>query len=618
MLNENVIIIKLIKTINLLALVLEQANYFGQSNTSSLPSRKNRRGPVRRSISDASAAAKKTKRNSIFNIFNTNSNTTNTSAVNKKPTNLNEKHAKKVERSKSDVSSRSSSQGSKRDKYRNSIYLNTNNSYNNKTNNYNNSESSDNFLQPVTSTPKKIPLTPITEVNSPSSDVNSRSDYFDGLVEATKANKAKLISRGNIGYTSREDLDFIPSTDNMKSKHSKSLDAMHCSQMPADKPTLTKGAAVDTMIKRLSIERFSPPPVQVIGVGGFSYTNPHNTTPTSPTTILTVNPSLVITPTKHKSLSPPLTTLKSDNDIVYAQVVCNELKNVNGNKIHSKETVHNTIPRKNRHSASPPPNIKTQFQKPISHNNDFVIATASSPIPENGNYRNSVKIIRDYPDNGYGNGRDDIDNSNIGITTYGDEEPIIKPNIRYQIPRYSTTTTITTSNNHNNNNHQYYHNNHNNEFNNSYEMRDTDYNVDISLSNRREILESRIKSRIGGLHTMNNDNNNVIINRIQNTSSSPPTTKRYHKYGSNEIVNRYSPERTHLDLIQPPTTVSQQQHHQQQKHYQENYTDNNTLRKKSYYYNKTPEKVDSGIEVDNVSKSNGKKKPSYISRFNIG
>lgn len=592
-----------------------------------MPSRKNRRGPVRRSISDASAAAKKTKRNSIFNIFNTNSNTTNTSAVNKKPTNLSEKHAKKVERSKSDVSSRSSSQGSKRDKYRNSIHLNTNNSYNNKTNNYNNSES---FLQPVTSTPKKIPLTPITEVNSPSSDVNNRSDYFDGLVEATKANKAKLISRGNIGYTSREDLDLIPSTDNMKSKHSKSLDAMHCSQMPADKPTLTKGAAVDTMIKRLSIERFSPPPVQVIGVGGFSYTNPHNTTtPTSPTTILTtVNPSLVITPTKHKSLSPPLTTLKSDKDIVYAQVVCNDLKNVNGNKIHSKETVHNTIPRKNRHSASPPPNIKTQFQKPISHNNDFVIATASSPIPENGNYRNSVKIIREnYPDNGYGNGRDDIDGNNIGITTYGDEEPIIKPNIRYHIPRYLTTTTITNNNNYNsnnhhdnhntsnnNNNHQYNHNN--NEFNNNnYEMRDTDYNVDISLSNRREILESRIKSRIGGLHTINNDNNNVIINRIQNTSSSPPTTKRYHKYGSNEIVNRYSPERTHLDFIQPTATVSQQQ---QQKHYQEDYTDNNTLRKKSYHYNKTHDKVDSGIEVDSVIKSNGKKKPSYISRFKIG
>lgn len=599
-----------------------------------MPSRKNRRGPVRRSISDASAAAKKTKRNSIFNIFNTNSNTTNTSAVNKKPTNLSEKHAKKVERSKSDVSSRSSSQGSKRDKYRNSIHLNTNNSYNNRTNNYNitNSDGSESFMQPVTSTPKKIPLTPITEVNSPSSDVNSRSDYFDGLVEATKANKAKLISRGNIGYTSREDLDLIPSTDNMKSKHSKSLDAMHCSQMPADKPTLTKGAAVDTMIKRLSIERFSPPPVQVIGVGGFSYTNPHNTTtPTSPTSILTtVNSSSVITPTKHKSLSPLLTTLKNDNDIVYAQVVCNDLKNVNGNKIHSKETVHNTIPRKNRHSASPPPNIKTQFQKPISHNNDFVIATASSPIPENGNYRNSVKIIREnYPDNGYGNGRDDIDGNNIGITTYGDEEPIIKPNIRYHIPRYSTTTTITNNNsnnynsnnhheNHNNtsnNNHQYNHNNiHNNEFNNNnYEMRDTDYNVDISLSNRREILESRIKSRIGGLHTINNDNNNVIINRIQNTSSSPPTTKRYHKYGSNEIVNRYSPERSHLDFIQPPITVSQQ------KHYQENYTDNNTLRKKSYYkHNKTPDKVDSEIEVDSVSRSNGKKKPSYISRFNIG
>lgn len=415
-------------------------------------------------------------------------------------------------------------------------------------------------------------------MNTPLLDVNSRSDYFDELDEST--DKSARLTNGK-GFASSEDLDLIPTTDNMSSRYSKSVEAMHSSQMPADKPALTKGAAVNKMVKRLSVEALSPPPV-VMQAGAFSYTNPQ-LSPVSPN---------AYSPTKYKSLSPPLT--KSDqpsSDIVYAQVVCNELKNVDGSKtITSKETVHNTL-KKNLKSASPPPNIKSSkyVEQSIDTVDNFT-TTATSPVKgSNYPYRSSVKIVTGFD-------RDDFDNSLVT-----DDEPIIKPNIRYQIPRYSSSTNI--------NNH---HLDNNDDFDNHNEMRDTDFNGDLTLSSRRAILESRIKSRIGGLHTNNNDSNNTFAqNHIRKASSSPPTTKRYHKYGSNEIINRYSPERSHLDLVHSPSPS-------RERNQSKNYADS-TLRKKSHYYSKHGhnDKGDSGIEVDsNVTKNN--KKNKYISRFNIG
>lgn len=555
------------------ALVLEQANYFG-----SLPHRKNsHRKPIRRSISDAST--KKSKRSSIFNIFNNTSASTNSpSPVNNKKV-TNEKHAtnKKVERSKSDVSSRSSQSG-KREKSRKPIHLKSN-SFNN-----NSSDSSDNNNSFLTSTPKKkVPLSPITEVNSPLSDVNTRTDYFDELLDKSTAEKSRLLTNGK-GFASSEDLDLIPTSDKLSSKYSKSVEAMHSSQMPAEKPALTKGVALNRMIKRLSVETLSPPP-QVIQAGGFSYHNPQ-LSPTSP---------LAYSPTKFKSLSPPLTKSDQPSNIVYAQVVnSNELKNVDGNKtITSKTTVHNTL-KKNRQSASPPPNIKSNnfIEKSVDNVDNFVTkSTALSPPAKGVDYqfRNSVKITTDF----------DRDESNL-VT---DEEPIIKPNIRHQMPRYSSNSNLNNQldNHHDFDNHHHHHHlNHN-------EMRDTDFN-DLTLSNRRKILESRIKSRIGGLHVNNsNDNNNTFSLR---TSSSPPTTaKRFHKYGSNEIINRYSPERNHLNLVHSPSPSNERSQSR-------NYADS-TLLKKSNYYSKHNDKGDSGIEVDNVTRNN-KKNSKHSSRFNIG
>ncbi|XP_053679939.1 microtubule-associated protein futsch [Anopheles nili] len=56
------------------------------------------------------------------------------------------------------------------------------------------------------------------------------------------------------------------------SNTAKSQEALHSSQLPPEKPHLTKGVTVENIVKRLSSERHtSPPPAQIVG-GGFSYT----------------------------------------------------------------------------------------------------------------------------------------------------------------------------------------------------------------------------------------------------------------------------------------------------------------------------------------------------------
>jgi hypothetical protein len=352
---------------------------------------------------------------------------------------------------------------------------------------------------------------------------------------------------------------------------------MHSSQLPVDKLPLTRGMAVDKMVKRLSTERLSPPPVQILQAGAFSYTNP------------------VV-----KSLSPPLQG--APTDVVYAQVVCNETINADGSKtIQSKETVHDTI--KSRQSASPSPRSPTKSnpEKILDHDskNDFL---AKSPSPGSSYpYRNSIKIETEFD-------RDEVDN-NSG-------EPAIRPvNIRHHIPRHSSNTNINYINN--------YHNL-DNEFDQLNEMRDADtFNggVDTSLSSRRKILESRIKSRINGLHfNNNNDSHQHSSNIRKSTSPPPPTIKtllRYDKYGgSNEIVNRYSPERSHHHL----SSSSQERHVSKA-----NYLNGSTLPKKSITTTllSKNEKGDSGIEADNTNgmlmrSGRGRSRKTSSSRFNTG
>jgi hypothetical protein len=383
------------------------------------------------------------------------------------------------------------------------------------------------------------------------------------------------------------------------------METMHSSQMPVEKPSLTRGMAVDKIVKRLSIERLSPPPIQVLQAGGFSYTKP----------------SL-------NSLSPPHPVAlnnnnKNESDVVYAQVVCNETINADGSKaIQSKETVHDTI-KASRQSATPSPllhHIKNkQSDKFIidDRKNDFV-ATAKSPSPVNGRgspYRNSIKIETDYE-------RDEVDNS-AG-------EPIIKPvNIRHHIPRHSSNSNL----NHINYQHQQYHLD--SEFDKLNEMRDADaFNggVDASLSSRRKILESRIRSRIHGLQLNNNNNDSHQYNNNnirKSTSPLPPTTtlynnnNNYNQYGgSNEIMNRYSLERSHPNNTTTTSSSHEHHHHTSKSNYVNGGSSTLSKINVTTTSSKLPknEKGDSGIEADAgvMMKSNRQGRQLNTSRFNIG
>jgi hypothetical protein len=432
------------------ALVIQQVNSFG-----SLPHRKNHsntnsiKKPIRRSKSDASA--KKSKRNSIFNIFNSSANTQqqqpqqqqsiNTTSNVAKANNINNNNKIKVARSKSDVSA------TKRDNYRKTplIKLNTNN--NNNSNEIN--ETSDSAINKLLLLNK--PLTPITEVNTPL--LSERVDYFD----------KPLINHNN--------------NNNKNNTSSNSAeDKMHSSQKPVDKLALTKGLKVDKMVKRLSIEKSASPPLQIIQAGGFSYTNP-----TSPT----------------KNIY--------QSDIVYTQVASNEPKDDDNSNVFNKNDV----------SLS---STATFNRNPTTTNTTTTIV-----------------------------GRDEVDN----FQSATDDEPIIKPNIREQIPRYSSNTNL--NNNHFVSNAKYNNDIYLNNLDKEFDMFDEEFHgVDTNLSARRKTLESRIKSRINGLHHMNNSNSNNgnENNNICHSIASTPTTIKQHHYNNNNnhssIVNgnRYSPERS--------------------------------------------------------------------------
>lgn len=578
-------------------MVLEQVNSFG-----SLPHRKQAyKKPLRRSKSDAST--KKLKRNSIFNFFNSipastnlisTTNNNNGSSTDTKTNDQKIVNNKKVGRSKSDISSQSLRH--KREKYGNKLLINENNNNNSNllsSDSDNNNTSSSLITNSLTR--KKIPLSPITEVQTPLLDDRNCSDYFQAQtnVEGVEDCKNSLNQQQN------------------RAKYlSKSMESMHSSQMPVEKLPLTKHVRVDKIIKRLSVERLSPPPIAVLQAGGFSYTNPQ-LSPKSPTATspnnLTNNTSFNL-----KSMTPPVehshsidtNSLNNSNknnhsNIVYTQVVCND-QNKNA-AIQNNDMVLKTS-RKQSAAASPSYLITKKYDTV-----DF-INTASTADDK------SATTVRKHTVDEFG--RDEIDN----IASTNEEEPIIKANIRKHIPRYSSNTNIDNLiiNNNQQQQQQHQHQNHflDNEFDRLNEMRETDYNngIDATLSSRREILESRIKSRIGGLH-INNDNNH-------HTRSNPPTIHKrtYNKHGSNEFINnRFSPERKHhLDhfnnksssptRVKTSTTTTT------------TYLDDGSMRKNSHHSQKFIDKyTDSGNETDIVVKNNShNSKNRYSSRFNIG
>uniref|UniRef100_A0A182JYK3 Uncharacterized protein n=1 Tax=Anopheles christyi TaxID=43041 RepID=A0A182JYK3_9DIPT len=125
-------------------------------------------------------------------------------------------------------------------------------------------------LRSTVSAKKNDPLTPIIEA--------SPLEYTQQVDPLTVhlARRGRAVSEEPKPSTNRlntpkpgvmETITLLRSSNTAKSQ-----EALHSSQLPPEKPHLTKGVTVENIVKRLSSERHtSPPPSQIVG-GGFSYT----------------------------------------------------------------------------------------------------------------------------------------------------------------------------------------------------------------------------------------------------------------------------------------------------------------------------------------------------------
>lgn len=258
---------------------LVQFYHFSDRKFSSLPHRRKKSKPLNRSVSDASQ--KKTKRPSIFNIFSKrsdpslNTSTNPTSTINGEKGILapaiviNKQIRKPVGRSKSDVGYQSS-ETSPNDRSFSGQSLTLDRKRNK------NTENDESMTKPK----KKSQLSPIIE-NPPGEKYFGFTPDERNLLRSTKSEDRtiKPLTKTNNTINSYNDLERMldnePQTMSKTiPKHSQSLESLHSSQLPQDKLPLTKGVMVDGMVKRLSMERFSPPPT--FNSPAFSYTRPTN------------------------------------------------------------------------------------------------------------------------------------------------------------------------------------------------------------------------------------------------------------------------------------------------------------------------------------------------------
>ncbi|XP_052862473.1 serine/arginine repetitive matrix protein 2 [Anopheles cruzii] len=109
------------------------------------------------------------------------------------------------------------------------------------------------------------PLTPIIEAATPLENA-PQVDPLTAFVH-----RARAVSEEPQGAGRRTLANNAFAHHGMEAG-SRSVGNLHSSQLPPEKPHLTKGVTVESIVKRLSSERHSsPPPAQIVS-GGFSYT----------------------------------------------------------------------------------------------------------------------------------------------------------------------------------------------------------------------------------------------------------------------------------------------------------------------------------------------------------
>uniref|UniRef100_A0A1B0D288 Uncharacterized protein n=1 Tax=Phlebotomus papatasi TaxID=29031 RepID=A0A1B0D288_PHLPP len=419
----------------------------GESQFNSLPTRgkKKIKAPVTRSVSDASA--KKSKKPSIFSLFG------------RRDSGSEEATGKRVTRSKSDVGTSSRERNTVRKR--------------------NNSETDEG----VNAKKKAPPLSPIIESSH-------REDYFSGgKGHDTRRGPVKLE---DLNVPSKGVSDNIKDTiSNLVTNQAKSTEEMHSSQQPAERPPLTKGLTVDGMVKRLSMERFSPPP-QIAGPA-FSYTRPKE-------------------------------------QIIYAQVVCD------GDK--AKQTVHYAPSHLNDFHAETNDRRNGRPSQSLSPYRD-----ERSPLHITGDRLTRKDISKINSDEDEGLGFEIKRPYEEDFRPLVDEGPIT-PNIRDVPPdKYYLGGDLFGSGDRKP------------AFQELSQRRETlQSRINNRRFGSREILEdvsperdnifARNGHHIGESRYQRSKSND--IDQIDNV-------KKYHRFGSQEVINRYSPERSHLDMTQTPS-----------------------------------------------------------------
>lgn len=296
---------------------------------------------------------------------------------------------------------------------------------------------------------------------SPIIENTLKEDYFEDV-----ANKESR-------WKSDDDLEEYPS--DYFQKHS--VDRMHSSQLPAEKPALTKGMKVDNIVKRLSMERVNTPP-QSLGPT-FSYIFPNNSFPED-----------------DRRASEP----RSNGYNHHSNNNNYSIENKNRENKYSPENNTRYLPRSNTKE-------RTSLSPRRLHHSENIYS------PEN-NYRFSMENKNRErstvsPWRQISGPNDDVDSSKYSSreTSYSPPKNILKEQ------NYNGTTM--------NSNH-------------SGSRKELD-----SLSERRRNLQNRIYTR---------------GQSIEREMSSPPTF--HYKSKTAEIKKKYSPERTHLDIIRSPSFKS--------------------------------------------------------------
>lgn len=545
---------------------------------SSLPHRKKKSKPVNRSVSDASS--KKLKRGSIFNLFskrsdptlNTSSSSGLTAASDKSPNNsgtvavaLDKRTGKPVGRSKSDVGyqrepndptaigqQQPRGRSLTLDRKRNKIADND---------------------ESMTKPKKKSQLSPISE-NPPGERYFGSSADERALLRTTKSEEKPSLksaiatnqptthpSIDHINHKLHDDLELM--SDDMQTTtkrnptvsstsppppprmQSQTMDSLHSSQLPQERLPLTKGMTVDGIVKRLSMERFSPPPS--FTSPAFSYTRPPNESIVYAQVLRDENGEKATRPS-HKAIigdhgSPTHLPLKSGDTVDFAKNDYRRDSSPSHHIIHHHIHRHyddndkNEINNKYRRSPSrdsPEPHRIVKKDKPRN------LSPLAMTPPQR--YRMAASPTRNYSDEDEGIGFESrkrfLDEDMIpsrDTTRQSSAEPPIIPTFR---PSYGGSIERINE-----------------------------------LANRRKFLESRIHERtIGTPRELNGDDTRQYSpQRLTFIAEPSPTMERYNRNIDDEFGTEQVPP---IKTTSPP----RKQWSKQPKYYPETNIDDEFFR----------------------------------------